>query len=179
MRHDAQFNLRIIRRDQLTAFRGDEGLADAPTFLSPHRDVLQIGVGRGQAPGRRDGLMIRRVDPPSFGVNLFRQLVGIGGFQLAHGPMIEDQAGQVIHFRQILQHRLVSGRLPRRRFLNDRQIQFVVKNCLNLLRRAQIERLTGSGMGFFFNFFHALRQFPALPCQHEHIHQHAGALHPR
>ncbi|CAM5321942.1 hypothetical protein RLIN73S_06476 [Rhodanobacter lindaniclasticus] len=43
--HDAQFDLRIVRRHHLPARRRDERLADAPAFLGAHRDVLQVRVG--------------------------------------------------------------------------------------------------------------------------------------
>ena len=41
----AQFDLRIIRRQQLPPRFGDERLADLASLLAPNRDILQIGVG--------------------------------------------------------------------------------------------------------------------------------------
>ena len=54
VRHDAQFDLRIVGRDDAAALGGDEGGADAPAFLGAHRDVLQVGVA-GSEPAGDDG----------------------------------------------------------------------------------------------------------------------------
>ena len=48
----AQLDLRIVGRDQLVALFGDEGGADFAAFLGADRDVLQVGIGRGE-PARR------------------------------------------------------------------------------------------------------------------------------
>ena len=50
-----QLDLRIVGGDELVAGRRDEGAADLAAFLGADRDVLQIGLGRGQPPGRRRG----------------------------------------------------------------------------------------------------------------------------
>ena len=50
--HDAHFDLRIICRQQ--AFRGrlgDKGRPNLVAHLCTDRDVLQIGIGRGQPAG--------------------------------------------------------------------------------------------------------------------------------
>ena len=44
MRHDAQFYLRIVNRDQPGARRGDEALTHASAKLRPDGDVLQVRV---------------------------------------------------------------------------------------------------------------------------------------
>src|SRR3546814_6229093 len=53
MGHHAQFDLGVISRDDLPR-RCDECHAHAPPFLGAHGNILQIGVGRCQAP-RNDG----------------------------------------------------------------------------------------------------------------------------
>ena len=51
MGEDAQFDLGVVEADQDAALGGHEGLADAAAFLGADGDVLQVRVGRGQAPG--------------------------------------------------------------------------------------------------------------------------------
>ena len=45
VRHDAQLDLRIVRRDQLGPGPCHKGLTDAPPFRSTDRDVLKIRIG--------------------------------------------------------------------------------------------------------------------------------------
>src|SRR3546814_13781838 len=52
MRHQPQFDLRIVDREQGIAGFGNERLADAATFDVPPREVLQVGLGRRQSHGR-------------------------------------------------------------------------------------------------------------------------------
>ena len=46
VRGQPQLDLRVVDRDQLAARLGDEGGADLAPCLGPHRDVLQVRVGR-------------------------------------------------------------------------------------------------------------------------------------
>jgi hypothetical protein len=80
--HDAQLDLGVVRRHQLVAGFGHEGLADAPPFGAADGDVLQVGVGRRQPAGGGHGLVVGGVDAPVL-VDHQRQLVGIGGLELA------------------------------------------------------------------------------------------------
>ena len=53
-----QFNLRIVSGQYFpTVFRRDEHLPDAPPFLQPDRDVLQIRVGAAEPPCCGNGLL--------------------------------------------------------------------------------------------------------------------------
>ena len=42
VRHDPQFNLRIVRCNDAVSLRGNKSLANAPTFLGADRDVLKV-----------------------------------------------------------------------------------------------------------------------------------------
>ena len=46
VRHDSQFNLRVIGRDNLAAQWRNEGLTNTPPFLRPNRNILQIRIAR-------------------------------------------------------------------------------------------------------------------------------------
>ncbi|MNC40761.1 hypothetical protein D3C75_894930 [compost metagenome] len=107
MGHDAQFNLRIVRRDNTVAFRGNKCLPDAASFVVTHRDILQVGIAGRETPGSRHRLMIGSMHPTTHRVNHQRQLVGIGGFQLRQATVFQDHFRQQIIQRQLGQHFLI------------------------------------------------------------------------
>ena len=82
MGEQAQLDLGVVGAQQHMALLGDEGLADAPALLGPDRDVLQVGVGRRQPPGRGRRHGEGGVDPARVRVDLLDQGVGIGALQL-------------------------------------------------------------------------------------------------
>jgi len=61
MRENPQLDLAVVGRDQQVAGLGDEGFANAAALLGAHRDILQVRVGRGDAPGggAGDGVGVR------------------------------------------------------------------------------------------------------------------------
>ncbi len=59
MRQYTQLNLRIISRQQHTARRSTERLAQSPPHIRPHRNILQIGVGGRKTAGGRNRLIKR------------------------------------------------------------------------------------------------------------------------
>ena len=104
MRHDAQLDLGIVRRDDDRAWRRYESLADAATFRGANRNVLQVRVVAREPTGHRDSLRVVRVHPSGPGVHHARQLVGVGGFQFGQAPILEYQLGQRMIQREFLQH---------------------------------------------------------------------------
>jgi hypothetical protein len=77
VRHDAELDLRIVRRQQHLALRRHEGLADAPSFRRADRDVLQVRVARRQPPRHRNRLVIGRMHAPRLRVDLLGQLLRV------------------------------------------------------------------------------------------------------
>ena len=57
VRQQAQFDLRIVGGEQDVAGFGDEGGANSRAEFGADGNVLQIGIGRGEAAGRRAGLV--------------------------------------------------------------------------------------------------------------------------
>ena len=69
--HDPHLDLAVVGREQrLVAGADDERLADTAPLVGADRDVLQVGIGRGQPPGRGDGLVERGVDAAVVGDRL-------------------------------------------------------------------------------------------------------------
>ena len=109
MRHDAQFDLRVVGRDDAVARRRDEGLANAATLAGTHGDVLQIRVGTGQATGDGRGLRVVRVHASGGRVDALGQLVAIGVLELGDATVFKQQARQRKVLRQFREHFFVGG----------------------------------------------------------------------
>src|SRR3546814_3242593 len=67
VRHDPHLDLAVVGGQQALELRAlaaadDECLPDPPACLGADRDVLQVRVGARETPGRRDDLVVRRVD---------------------------------------------------------------------------------------------------------------------
>jgi len=77
-RHQAQFDLRIIRRQQFAIWRGDKGSADFFPLDRADGDVLQIGIAAGKTAGIGQRHMKTGMHAAGFGIDLFNQCIGIG-----------------------------------------------------------------------------------------------------
>src|SRR5260370_25891226 len=79
---EAQLDLAVIRREQEMAGLGDEGAADLASLLGADRDVLHVGLGRGEPSGRGRGELKAGVDAAGLGLDLAYQRVGFGALEL-------------------------------------------------------------------------------------------------
>ena len=64
MRHNAQFYLRIVGREELAAIIRNKSLADFLSILITDRDVLQVRITGTEASGSRDCLVKGSMDAP-------------------------------------------------------------------------------------------------------------------
>lgn len=87
---NTRFDLAVVGAEQVMAFGGDEGLADAETVLAFDGNILQVGIGGGESPRGRDGLVERGMQPFGFRMDQFGQSVHIGGLEFAQTAVIED-----------------------------------------------------------------------------------------
>ena len=78
MRHDPEFDLRIVSRHDMAARRRDKRLADAPPLGVTYRNVLQVGIVAGQPAGDRHRLRVVGMHASGVRIDHARQLVGIG-----------------------------------------------------------------------------------------------------
>ena len=147
----AQLDLAVVGRDQLVPALGDEGRADLAALLGADRDVLQVGVGRGEAPRRRGGQRVGRVDAARLGIDVLGQRIRIGRPELRQLPPLEhhvDELGAPAPAGPRWPARS-SSRLARVSHWPDLgpaaagQLQTVEQELAELLRRAQIELVAG------------------------------------
>src|SRR5258708_4188289 len=90
MRHDAQLDLRIIRREQNLSFLGNERGANLPSQLGSNRNVLQVGIARTKPARGRTSLRKTGMQAPGFGMNQFRQRVDVSRFKLCNFAVLDD-----------------------------------------------------------------------------------------
>ena len=91
MGHDSQLYLGVIGRyDNSVRGARHEGLADFLAAFRADGDVLQVGVGAGQAPGGRQGLIEGGMHAPVLRGNIRGEGLDIGGKELFDGPVFQD-----------------------------------------------------------------------------------------
>ncbi len=88
--HDAEFDLRVVATEEGAAGRGDEGFADAAAIIGADGDVLDVGVGGGEAAGGGDELVKGGVDAAGAGANVGGEGIDVGGFELSGLAVGED-----------------------------------------------------------------------------------------
>jgi hypothetical protein len=77
-----QLDLRIICGDELVAVGRDKGAPDLAAFLGADRNVLQIWLGGGEPAGRSRRECVTGMHAMRACVDVARQRVGIGRFEL-------------------------------------------------------------------------------------------------
>ncbi|VTR68523.1 hypothetical protein DESC_710019 [Desulfosarcina cetonica] len=186
---DAQFDLGVIRREQLPAATRNEGLADFAPLFGADGDILQVGIAAAQPAGGRHGLVEGGVDAARFRMDQLQEGVGIGRFQFGQGAMAQDQGRQFMaagQGREDFHVGGVAGLLLG--FLLHRQFEFLEENGTQLLGGVDIEGLSGQGMDVAFQLlqlpgkgFGQLVQLVPVHADTRHFHfqqyRHKGHLH--
>ena len=115
--------------------------------------------------------------PPGRGIDLQRQLVGVGGFELGERAVIEDELRQRVLGGEFLEGRFGGRGLAGGGLGQHRQLQLIEQNGLDLLGRTDIEHFARLVVGAGFDFTHALVEFSALLAQQVTIDQYAAPFH--
>ena len=84
-----QLDLAVVRIHQYTAGPGHEHFADLRPQVGTDRDVLQIGLRRGQPPGGGDQILEGGVNA-AVGGNDLHEAVGIGALELGQHPVVHN-----------------------------------------------------------------------------------------
>ena len=178
MGQQPQLDLAVIGADQLVALGGDEGLADAAAFLGAHRNVLQIGIGGGQPPGRGRGHGIGGMHPPGLGIDIAGQRVGIGAAQLGQAAPFQHFLGDVMALgRHFFQHIDIGGPGAGLGLAPAFQAHLAEQDIAQLLGRADIEILARQLVDFGFQPALRLAEIIGQPAQQFGIDGDPGPLH--
>ena len=177
MGEDAQLDLGIVERDERLALIGHERLTDAAAFLGADRDVLQVRVRRGQAPGVGARDRIGGVHAARLRVDVLLKRVGVGGLQLRQLAPIKHAAGQIMLRREVLKN-IGPGRvLARLPFLAARQAHFVKEDVTQLRGRTHVELFARKLMDLIFKRRHLLAERVGHAAQRVAVHLDAVHLH--
>ena len=102
-----QLDLRVVgRREQPARLPRNERLADLPALLGAHRDVLEVRVARAEPAGRRDALVERGMNAAVLGMDQLGQSVEVGALELGELAMLDQERGEGVFERQLLEHLL-------------------------------------------------------------------------
>ena len=141
MRKQAQLDLRIVRgHEYMVALEGHEAFPDAAPEIGAHGNVLQVGIGRRKAPGRRHRLIESGMEPTVSAAQL-RQGVDIGSLDLGQLAVFQDEPGQHMLLRKLGQH-LGIGRIAAARLLQGLEADHLEEHMPHLLGGIHVELAT-------------------------------------
>ena len=139
MRQYPQFDLRIVRRDELFAFWRGEAGAHPASERSAHRDVLEIRVA-GRKAARCGGKLVERGPDASVAAHEPGQRFQIGRTQLFQLAEFKERVHHRMVAGEFFQHVLRGGSLPAARFAGNRELQAVEQHVPELLCGTDVER---------------------------------------
>ena len=177
VRHDAHLDLGVVGgHEALVALADGEGLSDAHPLLVTGRDVLQVGVGGGQASRGGDGLLEGGVDAP----------VGLDG--LAQSLNRLPQLDGVAVLKKVLQEGVGGlgvqpgqgigvGGVAGLGLAGLGHLQLVEQDGLELLGAGEVELSPGGGVGALGSVGHPGVELGLAGMEHGVVDGDAGVLH--
>ena len=143
MGHEAELDLRVVGGHEQVAGRGDEGGANLAAERGADGDVLQVGVGGGEAAGGGADLVEGGVDA-AFGVDQLRQRVEVGGAELGELAVFEDERGDGVVLGELFEDVLRGGDDFALAVLHGLgQVHLVEEDVAELLGRVDVEAVAG------------------------------------
>ena len=178
MGEQAQFDLAVVGRDELVPRRRDEGLADLPPRLVAHRNILQIGFGGGQPPGRRRRQRVGCMHAPRRRIDEAGQGVRVGRFQLGELAPVENARGEFIALLgEVFEHARRGRPRARRGLARAGKAHLAEQNVAELLWRAEVEAFAGELEDQRLEPRHVLREFARKAGQDGAVDGNAAPLH--
>ena len=161
MGHDAEFDLRVVRREEGAIFVvGNECFTDLTSQFVADRDILEIRIRRTQAAGSRDGLVERGVDLACFRINQFGKGIYIGTQQFFQSAIFQQLAYHRVfgtHFFQNIFARTVTACFCLFGFLFD--LEMFEKDFAHLFAGIDIEFDSCQFVNLFFQIVECGGQF--------------------
>ena len=179
MGHDAKFDLRIVGGEENTVFVfGCKGFPDFTSQLIAYRNVLQVRIGRTEAAGRGDCLVVGRVDLAGFRVDQFGQGVDIGAEQLLQPAIFEQLSHDGMfgtHFFQYFFTRAIAACLCLPRFLF--YLEVIEKDFADLPGGIDVELHSCQFVDLFLQLLECGRQFLGRLFQGDGVKRHSRIFH--
>ena len=159
VRHDAQFDLRVVSREEDISRSRHESLANFSPVFPSDRYVLKIRVRGTQASCGGDRLVKGRVNAMSLGVDEFGQGFDVGAEEFFQASVCQNLSNDGVAGANSLKDFLARLILSAFRFLGFLvEFQFVKEHFSHLPRRGQHEGMTGEFEDFLFQQLHAFRE---------------------
>ena len=175
MGQHAQFDLAVVGADQLRSGRRHEGGADLAALLGAHRDVLQIGFGRGETARGGCRHRVAGVDAAGLRVDVARQRVGIGRAQLGQLPPVEHAPRQFHALAGEILQRVGVGRPGAGgRLASAGQAHAAIEHVAQLLGRADVEALARQIVDLRLDRRRRRGELVREPLQHVGVDDDAG-----
>ncbi len=175
-----QLDLAVVGRDELASLRRDEGAPDLAPLLGADRNVLQVGLRRRQAPGRRRSERVGRVDAAGRGIDEARQRVGVGRFELGDLPPFEHARRQLMAFGgEVFEHARGGRPGAGRGLLAAGQAHLAEQNVAKLLRRAGVEGAADNFADLGLERSHALGELARHAREDVAVDRDSAPLHAR
>ena len=183
MGHDAQLDLGIVGTDNEAVRNArNKGFANLLSALRTHRNVLQVGIGTGQAAGGRKGLVEGGVHPAVLLRNIRREGLYVSGQQFLDRPEFQNLIHYGMPVRYGHQRGFVGGilALVAALFGLGVQLEFVKQKVSHLLGGGNVEggligHFPDAGLAFREFFAQVIGKDPEL----RHIHLDAVPFHLR
>ncbi len=176
---DAELNLRVVRRQQqVVVVAGHEGAAYLAAPFGADGDVLQVGVGGGEAARGSDSLVVDSMQSARGGVDELGEAIEIGAHQLADGAVLQYQRDDGVLIRELGEDVFGGGVLlggGARRLVGH--LQLLVEYVAQLLRRADVEAFAGQPVDFLLDGVALLGELPRIFPQRLNVDTNAFLLH--
>ena len=178
VRGETQFDLAVVGGEDHVALIGHKGMADLAADLGADRDVLQVGLGRGEPPGLRADQAVACVDPPRGGIDRLLQCFGIGTAQLRQLPPFKHFAGDWSAFAvEPFEYRLVGRILPGLALLAALVAELVEQDVAELFGAADGEGLPGQFVDFALQLADFGGESGGEPCKRLAVNLDPVAFH--
>ena len=142
MCQEAQLNLAVVDCKEDRSLARRKRRLDGTAQLGARRDVLQVGIRRGQATRRRDGLVVRGVHA-AVPLAQRAQRIQIGRLNLGHLAIFENQTHDLVVASKLLEFLGVGGVVATLGLLQalGGQAHHVEQDMAELHRTRDVERI--------------------------------------
>ena len=175
MGKDTQFDLAVVRIYQDTTRLGNKHFPNLRAQISPHGDILQIGLS-GRKPTGSSYQILECGMNATILTNSFHQAFCIGGVQLCKHPVIHNRRDNGVLIFQFLQHFCIGG-ITGFCLLNRRQTQLIEKQLTQLFGRIDIKRPVSISKNQSFTISNTLRKHFTKLFQLLLVNSYAGFFH--